>query len=79
MYHGFARSAGLGYWEASAYTFLGSAVWEVAGETTQPSINDQFTTGFGGSFLGEPLFRMANLLLESGDGTPGFWRELGAV
>ncbi len=79
MYHGFARSAGLGYWQASAYTIIGSAAWEIAGETTQPSINDQFTTGFGGSFLGEPLFRMANLLLESGDGSPGFWRELGAA
>jgi hypothetical protein len=80
VYHGFARSAGLGYWEASAYTILGSAAWELAGETTSPSINDQFTTGFGGSFLGEPLFRMASLLLESGDGgRPGFWRELGAA
>jgi len=80
MYHGFARSAGIGYWEASAYTILGSAAWEVAGETTSPSINDQFTTGFGGSFLGEPLFRMASLLLESGNGgRPGFWRELGAA
>lgn len=80
MYHGFARSAGLGYWESAAYTILGSAAWEVAGETTKPSINDQFTTGFGGSFLGEPLFRMASLLLESGEGgRPGFWRELGAA
>ncbi|HUP93099.1 MAG TPA: DUF3943 domain-containing protein [Solimonas sp.] len=80
MYHGFARSAGLGYWEASIYTFLGSAAWEVAGETTSPSINDQFTTGLGGSLLGEPLFRMASLLLESGSGgRPGFWRELGAA
>lgn len=80
MYHGFARSAGLGYWQASAYTILGSAAWEIAGETTPPSINDQITTGFGGSFLGEPLFRMASLLLESGDGgLPGFWRELGAA
>ncbi len=80
LYHGFARSAGLGYWEASAYTIVGSAVWEVAGEITPPSINDQFTTGFGGSFLGEPLFRIASLLLESGDGgRPGFWRELGAA
>ncbi len=79
MYHGFARSAGLGYWESSGYTILGSAFWEVAGETTPPSINDQFTTGFGGSFLGEPLFRMASLLLESGDGgRPSFWRELGS-
>ncbi len=80
MYHGFARSAGLSYWQASAYTILGSAAWEVAGETTAPSINDQFTTGFGGSFLGEPLFRMASLLLESGkDSSPGFWREVGAA
>jgi hypothetical protein len=80
MYHGFARSAGLGYWEASAYTVLGSAAWETAGEKTKPSINDQFTTGFGGSFLGEPLFRLASLLLESGDGAdPGFWHELGAA
>lgn len=80
MYHGFARSAGLGYWEASAYTLVGSAVWELAGETTSPSINDQITTGFAGSFLGEPLFRMASLLLESGEGgPPGLWRELGAA
>ena len=80
MYHGFARSAGLSYWESSVYTIVGSAAWELAGETTAPSINDQFTTGFGGSFLGEPLFRMASLLLESGPGgRPGFWRELGAA
>lgn len=80
MYHGFARSAGLGYWTASAYTLLGSAAWEVMGETSPPSINDQLTTGFGGSFLGEPLFRMASLLLESGEpGGPRFWRELGAA
>jgi len=31
MYHTFARSAGLGYWEGLAYTFLGSAMWEVTG------------------------------------------------
>ena len=80
MYHGFARSAGLGYWTASLYTVLGSAAWEVLGETTPPSMNDQFTTGFGGSLLGEPLFRMASLLLESGEpGGPRFWRELGAA
>lgn len=79
MYHAFARSAGQGYWASSVYTILGSAAWEIAGETTPPSINDQITTGFGGSFLGEPLFRMASLLLESGDGPPGLWRELGAA
>jgi hypothetical protein len=79
VYQGFARSAGLGFWESSIYTFVGSFVWEVAGETTEPSINDQVATGIGGSFLGEPLFRLASLVLEDGGEYPGFWRELGAA
>jgi hypothetical protein len=79
MYHGFARSAGQDYWHSLAYTMAGSAFWELFGETTPPSINDQFTTGFAGSFLGEALFRMASLTLESSDGRPGFWREVGAA
>jgi len=79
VYQGFARSAGIGFWGSSAYTFLGSFVWEVAGETTRPSINDQVGSGIGGSFLGEPLFRLASLVLEDGGDNPGFWRELGAA
>jgi len=78
MYHGFARASGLGYWEGMAYTFLGSVLWEIAGETTPPSKNDQITTGIGGSFLGEALFRMSNLWLERGRGSP-FWREVAAA
>jgi hypothetical protein len=79
MYHGFARSAGFNYWESAAYTFAGSAMWEIAGETTHPSINDQIATGIGGTFLGEALFRMSNLILERGGGMPRFWRELAAA
>jgi hypothetical protein len=79
LYHGFARSAGLDFWPSLGFTAAGSLLWELGGETGPPSINDQITTGFGGSFLGEPLFRMASLLLESGDGGPGFWREVGAA
>ena len=78
MYHTFARSAGLGYWESAAYTFLGSAFWEIAGETTPPSRNDQVTTGIGGSFLGEALFRMASLVLEKDYLHPS-WREIAAA
>ena len=78
MYHGFARASGLGYWEAAGYTFLGSALWEIAGETTTPSRNDQVASGIGGSFLGEALFRMANLILEH-DGLPPAWREIAAA
>ena len=78
MYHGFARSAGLGYWEALGYTFAGSALWEIAGEKTPPSRNDQINTGIGGSFLGEALFRLSNLVLEH-ENLPPLVRELGAA
>jgi hypothetical protein len=79
LYYGFARSSGLNFWESSAYTFLGSLLWELGGETTPPSVNDQVASGIAGILVGEPLFRMASLLLESGGTEPGFWRELGAA
>ena len=78
MYHGFARSAGLGYWEAAGYTFAGSMLWEIAGERTPPSMNDQIASGIAGSFFGEALFRMASLVLEQGGGMSPFWREWAA-
>ena len=79
MSHGFARSAGLSYWEAAGYTFLGSVLWEITGETTRPSKNDQIASGIAGSFFGEALFRMASLVLEQGGGLPRPWRELAAA
>jgi hypothetical protein len=79
MYHGIARSNGLGYWPSVAYTFAGSALWEVAGETKPPSRNDQIASGIAGSFLGEPLFRISRLLLERADHGPGAWRTLASV
>jgi hypothetical protein len=78
MYHGFARSAGLSYWESAGYTFAASAAWELAGERTQPSRNDQIASGIAGSFFGEALFRMANLVLEQGGGMSPAWREWAA-
>ncbi|HEX6315450.1 MAG TPA: DUF3943 domain-containing protein [Gemmatimonadaceae bacterium] len=66
MYHGFARSAGLNYWTSLGYTFAGSALWEIAGETTPPSWNDQIASGIAGSFLGEALYRVGNLVMETG-------------
>ena len=80
MYFGFARSAGLGFWTSFGYTMGGSLLWEEAGETTNPSINDQVASGIGGVFLGEPLFRIASLLLESGSsGEPGLLRQWAAA
>ncbi len=79
MYHGFARSAGLSYWESAGYTFAGSALWETAGERTPPSQNDQIASGIAGSFFGEALFRMASLVLEQGGGMTPAWREWAAT
>jgi hypothetical protein len=78
IYHGFARSAGLGYWTSLGYTFAGSLGWEIAGETTRPSRNDQVASGIAGSFLGESLFRLSSLVLEKGLFRSG-WRELTAA
>ncbi len=77
--YGFARSAGLNFWESWAYSNVGSFLWEMAGETSSPSINDIVTTGQAGTMLGEVLFRMAGLVLEGDGEKPGFWRELGAA
>jgi hypothetical protein len=79
IYYGFARSAGLSYWESLGYTIGGSFLWETAGETTRPSINDHIASGIAGTFVGEAMFRMASLLLEGGGESPGVWRELGAA
>ncbi len=79
IYHGFARSVGLNYWESIGYTLAGSGFWEIAGEKVPPSKNDMISTGFGGSFLGEALFRMSSLVLEKGGSTPSFWRETSAA
>lgn len=63
MYHGFARSAGQSFWPSLGYTFAGSLIWEIAGEATPPSRNDQMASGIGGSFLGEALYRIHGLIL----------------
>jgi hypothetical protein len=79
IYHGFARSAGLNFWESLGYTFAGSALWEIAGETTPPSVNDQVASGVAGSFMGEALFRVAQLLLENARGPASAARERSAA
>jgi Domain of unknown function (DUF3943) len=71
-----ARSAGLGFWGALPYTLVSSAVWEIAGETQPPAINDQVTTTIGGAVLGEVLHRTFLDLRGPGDGG---WRALAAI
>ena len=75
LYHGAGRATGLSYWEASALTFAGSAWWEITGEKTPPARNDQIASGIAGSFLGEPLYRMAQMVLRERSSMPQAWRE----
>lgn len=79
IYYSAARSSGLNFWESWLYANAGSYLWETYGENSNPSINDQIASGTGGALLGEPLFRLANLLVNSGEGHPGFFRTLGAT
>ncbi|MCX5792144.1 MAG: DUF3943 domain-containing protein [Elusimicrobia bacterium] len=79
MMYGFARSSGLSFFESLLYSDAGSLLWELGGETTDPSMNDLIVTSQSGALLGEALFRMSSLTLERGDGDPGFWRQLGAA
>lgn len=73
IYHNIGRSMGLDYWQASALTFGGSVWWEITGEKTPPSKNDQVASGIAGSFLGEPLFRMSHLVADHSS-VPASWR-----
>ena len=75
---GLARSSGLNFWESLAYSNAGSFMWEMAGETGRPSINDIITTGNAGSLLGEALFRMSELVLQN-QPRPDTWHEIGAA
>jgi hypothetical protein len=77
--YGLARSSGLSFWESLAYSNAGSFLWEMGGETGNPSINDIITTGNAGSLLGEALFRMSQLVLQDQRIENGLWREVGAA
>jgi Domain of unknown function (DUF3943) len=61
-----ARSTGLGFWTSSAFPVGASALWELTGETTAPSVNDQVTTTVAGIVLGEALWRFSEALRADG-------------
>jgi hypothetical protein len=82
MMYGFARSSGLNFWESLLYSNAGSYVWMITGETDNPRINGQVTTGNAGAIFGEELYRMGSLVLERGseDGQkPAAWRSWAAA
>jgi hypothetical protein len=78
LYFTAARSLGLGFHRSAALTAVGSWVWETAGESEHPSINDLITTSAAGALFGEVLFRLSTLALGDSD-DPGGWRETWAL
>lgn len=81
LYFDAARANGLSFYESVPYAVGGSLMWELAGESEQPSINDFLTTTFGGVAIGEPLHRLqAHVYDNSLTGVQRVCRELiGAV
>jgi hypothetical protein len=53
-----ARINGFSFYEGFFFNALASAAWEIAGETSGPSLNDLITTTIGGAVVGEMLHRL---------------------
>ncbi len=63
MYFASARSHGAGFLVASAFSAVGSGIWEYLMETHRPSINDLVNTSLGGVAMGEATHRLAKAAL----------------
>jgi hypothetical protein len=63
LYYNAFRSNGYTFWQSVPATFVGSLVWEVAGEINPASYNDMVNTTFGGIALGEMTYRLAGLII----------------
>jgi len=78
QYFGAARSNHYDFWQSSMWAFLGSWLFEYAGEAHHPSYNDWVNTAIGGIGLGEPLYRLQTMALDNmAQGSSRAWRELG--
>lgn len=63
LYFNAFRSNGYNFYQSSLATVAGSYIWETAGETQSPSINDLINTTFGGVILGEITHRVSRNIL----------------
>lgn len=65
LYFNSFRANGYSLFPSALATVSGSLVWEIAGESEPPSINDLINTSFGGIVLGEMTHRLANKLVNN--------------
>lgn len=80
IYFNAFRSNGYNFYQSSAATLVGSYIWETAGETQHPAINDLINTTFGGIILGEMTHRVSrNILARSRNGHNVIGNEIVAL
>ncbi|MCQ6959144.1 DUF3943 domain-containing protein [Mucilaginibacter aquariorum] len=77
IYFNAFRSNGYSFWQSVPAAFVGSYIWETAGENEAPSPNDFINTSFGGIVLGEMTHRLANEI--TNNHSHGFRRQLSEV
>ncbi len=77
MYFSSFRTNGYSFWESAPAAFIGSYMWEVAGETHPAAPNDLLNTGLGGISLGEMTYRFSNLIVDNKQ--TGFKRQVNEV
>ncbi|WP_346728681.1 DUF3943 domain-containing protein [Corallococcus exiguus] len=80
LYYTAARDNGVPYLAALPFTLFGSAQWELFAENESPSANDLINTSVGGMAIGEGLYRLSSLVLDTESrGGERFVRELVAA
>ena len=67
---------GLDYWHSLGYTFVGSALWEIAGETTPPSRNDQVSDAASAAASSARRCSACRTWCSSRTRCRRFWREI---
>ncbi len=77
MYYSSFRTNGYSFWQSAPAAFVGSYMWEVAGETHPAAPNDLLNTGLGGISLGEMTYRISNLIVNNRQ--VGFKRQVNEV
>lgn len=77
LFYNAARENGLSYGQSLIYPLIGSTVWELFCENNHPAINDFFSTGIGGSAIGEATHRISDLVFDnSKTGASRIFREV---
>lgn len=65
LYFNAARANGMSFWGSVPFTLGGSLMWEYFMENELPSVNDLFSTTFGGMEIGEITFRLSDLFVDN--------------